>query len=239
MVNGKTARAHWVCRKQSQMPEGIRLNKFLASCGVASRRKCDDLIAEGHVEINGKIVIELGTKVLPTDHVKFDGRRLSQESEMTIILNKPMGYVCTRHDPEGRKTIYELLPKKFQHLNYVGRLDIQSSGLLILTNSGELNELLTHPRYHVHKEYEVYLDRAFDPAHTKAFIDGIPITEGLAKAVSVDFFPESAATWCWLRATTARFAACFRGWVTKCVISSAFALVVSWISIFLKGAFAR
>ncbi len=188
MVNGKTARAHWVCRKQSQMPEGIRLNKFLASCGVASRRKCDDLIAEGHVEINGKIVIELGTKVLPTDHVKFDGRRLSQESEMTIILNKPMGYVCTRHDPEGRKTIYELLPKKFQHLNYVGRLDIQSSGLLILTNSGELNELLTHPRYHVHKEYEVYLDRAFDPAHTKAFIDGIPITEGLAKAVSVDFF---------------------------------------------------
>ncbi len=168
--------------------EGIRLNKFLASCGVGSRRKCDELIAEGRVDINGKLCLELGTKVLPTDHVKFDGRHMRQQTEMTIIMNKPKGYLCTRDDPERRKTVYELLPKRFQHLNYVGRLDLQSEGLLIFTNSGELNAKLTHPRYHVHKEYEVYLDRVFDISLRDKLIEGIHIQEGLAKAVDVNFF---------------------------------------------------
>ncbi len=223
MVNGKTARAHWVCRKQSQMPEGIRLNKFLASCGVASRRKCDDLIAEGHVEINGKIVIELGTKVLPTDHVKFDGRRLSQESEMTIILNKPMGYVCTRHDPEGRKNDLRAAAE-----------EIPASQLRGPTRYTEFRPVDSHQLRRAERIADAFRDitfikntRSISIARSILPTPRLLSMEFLSRKASPKpfqsiFFPESAATWCWLRATTARFAACFRGWVTKCVISSAF-----------------
>ncbi|MCB1093726.1 MAG: rRNA pseudouridine synthase, partial [Verrucomicrobiae bacterium] len=94
---------------------------------------------------------------------------------------------CTHDDPEGRKTIYDLLPAKFRHLNYVGRLDYESHGLIILTNSGSLNETLTHPRHAVEKEYEVMLDRPFQPEDTPKLLDGIRLAEGLARAESVHF----------------------------------------------------
>ncbi|NNE93912.1 MAG: rRNA pseudouridine synthase [Verrucomicrobiales bacterium] len=165
----------------------MRLNKYLASCGVDSRRKCEALIKEGRVEINGRVVTELATQVEPDDHVKFDGRLLQQKKELSLILNKPKSYLCTRDDPEGRKTVYDLLPNKFHSLHNVGRLDYDSCGLLIMTNSGDLTELLTHPRYHVEKEYEVVLDRAFDRDETKKLLKGIHISEGLAKAERVEF----------------------------------------------------
>lgn len=167
---------------------GVRLNRFLASCGLGSRRKCEELIQGGHIEINGEVALDLATRVQPEDYVRCDGRVVRAEKEITILFNKPKGYLCTRDDPEGRKTIYELLPPTFRHLSYIGRLDLESHGLLLLTNSGSLNETLTHPRHRVEKEYHVTLNRAFDPEHTAKFLEGIRLAEGVAKADSLHFF---------------------------------------------------
>jgi len=166
--------------------QGIRLNRFLASCGFGSRRNCETLITEGRVQVNGEVITSFGVRVQPDDHVRVDGRIARPENEITILLNKPKGYLCTKHDPDGRKTIYELLPAKFGNLNYVGRLDRQSQGLILLTNSGELNQQLTHPSHQVEKEYLVGLNRAFNtPVEAPKLIEGIPLHEGLAKAKSV------------------------------------------------------
>lgn len=172
---------------QAPADKGVRLNKFLASCGVSSRRGAEELIQQGRVEINGRIVIDLATRVQPDDHVKFDGKLLRTQSDLTIVLNKPKSYLCTKDDPQGRKLIYELLPAKFSKLNYVGRLDYQSTGLILLTSSGDLVEQLTHPRYHVEKEYEVTVERPFHAELIPKLIEGIHISEGLAKAQSVKF----------------------------------------------------
>lgn len=170
----------------SPADKGVRLNRFLASCGIGSRRTCDELIQQGRVEINGKIIIDLASRVTPEDHVKFDGKLLKERAPLSLVLNKPRKYICTRDDPEGRETIYALLPKSFAKLHYVGRLDYDSSGLILLTSSGDLTEKLTHPRYHVEKEYAVLLDRSFDPADTARLLEGIHITEGLAQAERVE-----------------------------------------------------
>ncbi len=171
----------------SPADKGVRLNKFLASCGVGSRRGVEEFITQGRVEINGKIVLDLSSRVREGDHVKCDGKMLRQDPPLTLILNKPKGYLCTKNDPQGRKTIYELIPKRFSKLHYVGRLDMESSGLLLMTSSGELTEKLTHPRYHVEKEYEVHLDRALEPEYTQKLLDGIHLAEGLAKIDSIHF----------------------------------------------------
>lgn len=170
----------------SPADKGVRLNRFLASCGVGSRRACDAFIVEGRVEVNGHIATELATRVLPGDQVKFNGKPLRERAPLTLVLNKPRQFLCTRSDPQGRDTIYKLLPKTFATLHYVGRLDYDSSGLLVMTSSGDLTERLTHPRYHVEKEYEVLLDRAYDPASTARLLEGIPLTEGLARAERVE-----------------------------------------------------
>ncbi len=171
----------------SPADKGVRLNKFLASCGVGSRRGCEEFIRGGRVEINGDVILELSTRVLPSDHVRCDGKLLRTQSDLSVIFNKPRGYLCTRRDPQGRKTIYDILPNKFASLNYCGRLDLDSCGLLLLTSSGELTEQLTHPRYHVEKEYSVHLERPFDGELTQKLLDGIHLSEGLAKAESVTF----------------------------------------------------
>ncbi len=165
---------------------GVRLNKFLAQCGVGSRRGCEEYITKGLVEINGQIVTSLGTKVQPGDHVRFDGKLLRQENELTLLFHKPDDCLCTKNDPQGRRTIYDVLPAKFSKLNYIGRLDYHSTGLILLTNSGELNEKLTHPRYHVEKEYHVQLDRAFDPELATKLLEGFRFEEGHAKADRVE-----------------------------------------------------
>jgi len=173
----------------SEEEKGVRLNRYLASCDVASRRGAEEFIRQGRVEINGSVVTDLGTRVFPDDYVRFDGKVLRSRPPLTVALHKPPGYLCTRDDPEGRDTIYDLLPGKFGGLHYIGRLDYQSSGLILLTNSGELTERLTHPRYHVEKEYEVQLDRGFDMEQSKVLLEGMPFTEGLARMESIT--PES------------------------------------------------
>ena len=142
----------------------MRLNRFLAAAGVGSRRRCDELIEAGRVTINGKSCTHFSIRPGERDHVKVDGKLVDVDLPFTIILHKPAGFVSTKSDPHARDTIFDLLPGKFPRLFNVGRLDAQSEGLLILTNDGDLAQRLTHPRYKIDKEYEITLDRQWDPA---------------------------------------------------------------------------
>ena len=151
----------------------MRLNRFLAAAGVGSRRRCEELIEAGHVTINGKPCTHFSIRPGERDHVKVDGKLVDVDLPFTIILHKPAGFVSTKSDPHARDTIFDLLPRKFPRLFSVGRLDAQSAGLLILTNDGELAQYLTHPRYKIDKEYEVTLDRQWDPALDAKLLRGI------------------------------------------------------------------
>jgi len=155
----------------------MRLNRFLAAAGVASRRKCDELIAAGRVTINGSICTDFSAQPSERDHVKVDGKLVRLERTMTIALNKPPGFVSTRSDPHARDTIFDLLPPKFPRLFNIGRLDTQSEGLLLLTNDGDLAQRLIHPRFKIEKEYEVTLDRPWNSEDAQKlsrsiFLDG-------------------------------------------------------------------
>ncbi|PWU08950.1 MAG: hypothetical protein C5B50_28550 [Verrucomicrobia bacterium] len=132
----------------------IRLQKFLADAGIASRRAGEQMILAGRVAVNGQIVHQLGAKVDPLhDDVAVDGSHVKARKKIYVAINKPRGLVCSRNDELARPTIYELLPKEWRHLHSVGRLDFNSEGLLFLTNDGELSLRLTHPRYGVRKKY--------------------------------------------------------------------------------------
>ncbi|MCF7732816.1 MAG: pseudouridine synthase [Akkermansiaceae bacterium] len=155
------------------MTEGIRLNKYLASCAVGSRRACDELIQAGRVEINGSSCSKLATRILPGDHVKVDGRRVIPREPVVVVFHKPRGYVCTRADELGRATIYDVLPVALHSLHHVGRLDMDSEGLLILTNDGELSQRLMHPSKAVDKEYLVTANQAFESTHLDQFLLGV------------------------------------------------------------------
>lgn len=141
----------------------VRLQKFLAEAGVASRRASEQVIVEGRVSVNGEIVRELGTKIDPaTDRVAVDGRPVKVKKKLYVALNKPPGVVCTRNDPEQRNTVGDLLPKEWSNLFPVGRLDYASEGLLFLTNDGDFCLKLTHPRYGVRKKYRVTVEGRVD-----------------------------------------------------------------------------
>lgn len=134
----------------------MRLQKFLADAGVASRRACEAIILAGRVTVNGAEVRELGTRVDPAaDNVRLDGRPLKPKRKLYVALHKPPGFICTRSDPEKRQTIGELLPREWSNLYSVGRLDHDSEGLVFLTNDGDFCLKLTHPRYGVRKVYLV------------------------------------------------------------------------------------
>jgi 23S rRNA pseudouridine2605 synthase len=173
----------------------MRLNRYLASAGLGSRRACEEIIAAGRVSINGSPCDVLATTVNPGDSVKVDGRVVQAEQVVYVLLNKPPGYLSTRTDPRQRDTVFDLLPTDLPRLFHVGRLDQDSEGLLILTNDGDLAMRLTHPRYKVDKEYEVMLDRTFDMSLGERLVEGIFIPlegEGVlpgqrarAKAVAV------------------------------------------------------
>jgi 23S rRNA pseudouridine2605 synthase len=151
----------------------MRLNRFLAAAGVGSRRCCDELIAAGRVSINGKICTNFSAQPMACDHVKVDGKLLHAQPPLTIMLHKPAGFVSTRKDVHVRETIFDLLPQKFSRLFNIGRLDAQTEGLLLLTDDGNLAHRLSHPRFKIDKEYEVALDRAWDPALGPKLVKGI------------------------------------------------------------------
>jgi pseudouridine synthase len=152
----------------------VRLQKFLADAGVASRRASEKIILEGRVEVNGETVCALGHKIDPLhDKISVDGQGLRNKRKIYLALNKPRGLVCSRKDEQGRATIYDLLPREWGHLHSVGRLDFNSEGLLFLTNDGELSLRLTHPRYGVHKWYVVTVEGRVEPSTLQSFTRGV------------------------------------------------------------------
>lgn len=152
----------------------IRLQKFLADAGVASRRAGEQMILAGRISVNGQTVRLLGTKVDPAqDEVALDGQPVRPRRKLYIALHKPAGCVCTRHDPENRPTIGELLPKEWGHLFSVGRLDYFSEGLIFLTNDGEFCLRLTHPRYGVRKVYRVTVEGRVEPGALVQLTKGV------------------------------------------------------------------
>ena len=167
----------------------MRLNRFLASAGLGSRRGVEDLILQSRVTVNGQVCDDLATQVGEKDSVKVDGRLLHPEKLFYILLNKPVGYTSTADDPHARRTVFDLLPHGWPRLFHVGRLDKDSEGLLLLTNDGELSLLLTHPRYKIEKEYEAVLDKPFDTVHRAQLLKGVhigsPQEGGWAKAEAI------------------------------------------------------
>ena len=152
----------------------VRLQKFLADAGVASRRASEQIILEGRVEVNGKVVRELGTKIDPEgDHVRVDGQPLKAKRKLYVALNKPPGYITSRNDPEGRSNVMHLLPKEWSNLYPVGRLDFKSEGLIFFTNDGDFALRLTHPRYGVRKKYHVTIKGEVGPETARLFTQGI------------------------------------------------------------------
>ena len=160
------------------MDNKVRLNKFIASSGICSRRKADELIAEGKVKINGKIITELGTSVSTKDEVIVEGKKLNTPKLTYIRYYKPAGYITTMDDEKGRKTIYDLLPEEVQTLKPVGRLDKDSTGLLIMTNDGDLINQLTHPSVKVPKVYRVVAEGKVTIENLQTMADGIEIEKG-------------------------------------------------------------
>lgn len=171
----------------------MRLNQFLASCGLGSRRSCERLILEGRILVNGKVCRTLATRVSPEDRVEYEGRLLSARKRLVVLLNKPPGYTTTARDERARKTVYDLLPAEWRHLKHVGRLDRESEGLLLLTNDGELSQEVTHPRHGLEKEYEVVLDKPFKRERKGLLLKGLEFPEGVAKFESVEFLTRKHA----------------------------------------------
>jgi 23S rRNA pseudouridine2605 synthase len=156
-----------------EVAEPIRLQKALAAAGVGSRRHCEELIAAGRVAVNGVVVRELGTKVVPTDQLKVDGAVVGDaERHVYYAVHKPVGYVSTADDPEGRPTVLDLVSTTAR-VYPVGRLDYDSEGLLILTNDGELTQLLLHPSHEVEREYEVHVVGEPTPAQLRQLREGV------------------------------------------------------------------
>lgn len=162
--------------------EGTRLNKFLATRLGVGRREADSLIAKGRVTING-IRPALGARVQNTDKVTVDDKPVdSAPTFLYVLMNKPEGYVCSKRQQGDTPTIYSLLPKEYQHLKTVGRLDKDSSGLIMLTNDGDLAHRLTHPKFTKIKKYEVTLNRPLEPQHRQAINDvGVNLPDGSSK----------------------------------------------------------
>ncbi len=152
----------------------LRLQKFLAEAGLASRRASEQIILDGRVAVNGQIVNQLGAKVDPLhDKVTVDGKPARLRRKIYVALNKPPGIVCSRKDEFARPSIYDLLPIEWKHLHSVGRLDFKSEGLLFLTNDGEFSLRLTHPRYGVRKKYLATVDGRLEPETLRKFTQGV------------------------------------------------------------------
>ena len=176
--------------KKAPVDDGtIRLNKYVANAGIASRREADELIKTGIVTVNGQVITEMGYKVQPEDEVRFDGRKISSEKNVYFVLNKPKGFISTSNDEKGRKTVMDLMSTATTARIFpVGRLDRQTTGVLLFTNDGYLTKKLTHPSHDIKKVYHVTLDKkltANDLADIKKGVRLIP--EGIAVVDEISF----------------------------------------------------
>ena len=182
--------------KESTSPNApIRLNKYLANAGICSRREADDHIQAGTVKVNGEVVNELGTKILRSDTVTFKGKTIELESKVYVLLNKPKGFVTTTDDPENRKTVMDLVKNACEERIYpVGRLDRGTTGVLLLTNDGDLASKLTHPRYEKRKIYQVWTDKPVAAEHMQAIADGFELEDGEIQVDAVSYVTEEDLT---------------------------------------------
>ena len=172
----------------TEIQEVVRLNKFIANSGVCSRREADTLIQSGCVTVNGVVVTELGTKVnVLTDDVRFNGERLKGEDKVYIVMNKPKGYVTTASDPHAEKTVMELLKGCPTRVFPVGRLDKNTTGVLMFTNDGEMAERLTHPSYNKKKIYQVVLDAPLTEEDQQKILAGVELSDGVVAADELEF----------------------------------------------------
>ena len=168
--------------------EPIRLNKYLANAGVCSRREADEYIQAGAVLVNGTVVTELGTKVLRSDEVKFRNQPVTMEKKVYVLLNKPKDYVTTSDDPQQRKTVMDLVKNACEERIYpVGRLDRNTTGVLLLTNDGDLASKLTHPKFLKKKVYHVYLDKPVTATDLQKIAEGIELEDGEVHADAIEY----------------------------------------------------
>ena len=169
-------------------PQPIRLNRFIATSGICSRREADKLIQAGLVTVNGKTVTELGIKVSPGDDVRYNGERLRNERKVYVLLNKPKDYVTTTDDPRERKTVMQLVKNACSERIYpVGRLDRQSTGVLLFTNDGDLAKKLTHPGYNKAKIYHIFLDRPMKAGDLQKLAGGITLEDGFIQPDAISY----------------------------------------------------
>ena len=172
----------------TEIQEVVRLNKFIANSGVCSRREADTLIQGGVVTVNGEVVTELGTKVnILTDDVRFNGQRLKGEAKVYILMNKPKGYVTTASDAHAEKTVMDLLKGCPTRVFPVGRLDKNTTGVLMFTNDGEMAEHLTHPSYNKKKIYQVVLDAPLKEEDQKKILEGVELSDGIVAADELEY----------------------------------------------------
>ncbi|MGZ5209984.1 MAG: pseudouridine synthase [Kaistella sp.] len=168
--------------------ETIRLNKYIANSGICSRREADELITQGLVQVNGKVVTEMGYQVQKTDKVIFDGQGITPEKPVYVLLNKPKGYISTTKDEKARKTVMDLVANASPYRVFpVGRLDRSTTGVILLTNDGHMTKKLTHPSFNMKKIYHVTLDKKLDRADLNAIAEGIRLEEGVAEVDSISY----------------------------------------------------
>jgi len=168
------------------MPE-VRLQKYLADCGLGSRRFCETLITAGRVSVDGKTVTELGTKIDPaTQKVVCNGKPVAKEPTVTFLLNKPPKVICTSDDPQGRTTVLDLLDDLPARVYTVGRLDFMSEGLIMVTNDGDLAHALMHPRHHIEKTYKVWIDTPLGYHQAQKMTRGIPNGGETLRVLDID-----------------------------------------------------
>lgn len=181
--------------KKKSLTDEMRLNRFIANAGVCSRREADTFIAAGMVTVNGKPVTELGVKVKPSDEVRFDGRKLNPEKKVYLLLNKPKNFVTTTEDPHADKIVMDLVKDACPERIYpVGRLDRNTTGVLLFTNDGDLSKRLTHPSHNMKKVYQVSLDKPVEKNHLEDILNGIDLEDGRIAADDISFINNEEKT---------------------------------------------
>ena len=173
----------------------MRLNKYLAQCGLGSRRKCDEIISKGKIKINGQIVKDFSFSVTNEDYVQYNNKLIDAETLVTYMLFKPKGYICTKNDKYNRKVIYDLLPTS--NLFSVGRLDYDTTGLILLTNDGDLCYKLSHPKFQIKKKYIVSTDQKLTNSQIKQISKGLRIDNKIKYTATINFLSSEKNKFFW------------------------------------------
>jgi len=181
--------------KKKSSTDEMRLNRYIANAGVCSRREADTYITAGTVTVNGKQVTELGVKVIPTDEVRFDGRKLNPEKKVYLLLNKPKNFVTTTDDPHADKIVMDLVKDAcLERIYPVGRLDRNTTGVLLFTNDGDLSKRLTHPSHKMRKVYQASLDKPAEKNHLEEIANGIDLEDGRIAADDISYINNEEKT---------------------------------------------